>query len=596
MRAKSSLSVAVGLALWASGCQCADGIPDPVDARRDASLDAFVSGDAAMDATTSLDARPDTAVVDARRVCTTEAECQDRTFCNGAERCAPSAAGADMNGCVAASVPRCAASQTCDEMRAACLTACDIDPDADNDTRNAIACGGDDCDDSSATIFPGANEVCDGIDQNCVMGADEGFDVDAMCDPPGACGVGAVQCLLSGLAGCSTGPGGSSDQSMPERCNGVDDDCDGAVDETFMLGAVCDGVGECGAGVRECAADGTAQCSTDRGGSADASRPELCDMLDQDCDGSPLNGLNVGGPCDGVGLCGAGVVECTPARTSRCSTDPAGTQDQSRPELCDGMDNNCNGINDDGNPGAGVPCMSALPGVCTPGLSTCTSGVTQCVPNITPGSQPEFCDSIDNDCNGMTDERNPNVMCTAQNPAAGFVATWSCAGTCSIAACSAGRANIDGATTNGCECATDAYATTCASASTLAVPFGGTVNMTGVVETAAGSDFVRVQFTVPAVGSAYHPRVQLTNNAGGQYAMSVFSSCGVIATCSTTGGAANENGDQVSTWEQNYNGYVAGPGCCSDNTPRVASVIVRVSRRLGDAPTCSPYTVTITNN
>ena len=39
----------------------------------------------------------------------------------------------------------------------------------------------------------------------------------------------------------------------------------------------------------------------------------------------------------------------------------------------------------------------------------------------------------------------------------------------------------------------------------------------------------------------------------------------------------------------------AGAGCCSDNTPRVGSVKVRVYRKFQDQPTCASYTVTATN-
>jgi hypothetical protein len=120
--------------------------------------------------------------------------------------------------------------------------------------------------------------------------------------------------------------------------------------------------------------------------------------------------------------------------------------------------------------------------------------------------------------------------------------------------------------------------------------------MTGKVETATGSDFLTFNFAVRPVGQAYHPRVQLTDSGGGMYAMDVLVACpGTAAGCSTTGGANNETGIQVNLWEQNYNGYTAGPGCCSDNTPRQSSVRVRVYNRFGSAPTCTSYTVTATN-
>ena len=51
----------------------------------------------------------------------------------------------------------------------------------------------------------------------------------------------------------------------------------------------------------------------------------------------------------------------------------------------------------------------------------------------------------------------------------------------------------------------------------------------------------------------------------------------------------------MTVWEQNYNKYVPGPGCCSDNTPRQSSVKVRVYLKAGQTPSCIDYTVTATN-
>jgi hypothetical protein len=229
--------------------------------------------------------------------------------------------------------------------------------------------------------------------------------------------------------------------------------------------------------------------------------------------------------------------------------------------------------------------------VCAAGHTLCSNGSSTCVADIQPGSQVEICDAKDNDCDGQTDEMNATVACQSQNPGAQFVQSWSCGGgTCGIAVCNSGHADINGAPADGCECTTDSYSNSCATAGTVSVPIGGTVNIVGKVETASGSDWLTVQFTNKAVGEDFHPQVQLVDTAGGQYAMDIRTSCATIATCE-----GGENGSNVTVWEQHYDGYTPGAGCCSDNTPHQTSVIVRVYRKFANTPTCASYTVTATN-
>src|SRR5574341_1051116 len=122
----------------------------------------------------------------------------------------------------------------------------------------------------------------------------------------------------------------------PEACNGLDDDCDGQTDEDFGLGAPC-GLGTC-ASALACTSDGTGTWCT--GGQTP--RTELCDGLDDDCDGQTDEDFGLGAPC-GLGVC-AGALGCTP---DGMGTECAGGG-TSRAERCDGRDDDCDGATDEG--------------------------------------------------------------------------------------------------------------------------------------------------------------------------------------------------------------------------------------------------------
>ena len=168
---------------------------------------------------------------DARLVCTTDVDCSDSIFCNGAERCMPGAAGADARGCIAAPEPACLASQRCVEAVSRCESNCAVARDADGDGHVALACGGDDCDDSDAQRFPGNAEVCDpSHDEDCNPlsvgdsdGDGDGYLDHACCNRvPGTNAVCGLDCD-------DAQPNVHPDQA--EVCNGVDDNCNGFTDE-----------------------------------------------------------------------------------------------------------------------------------------------------------------------------------------------------------------------------------------------------------------------------------------------------------------------------------------------------------------------------
>lgn len=429
-------------------------------------------------------------------------------------------------------------------------------------------------------------EVCDGLDNDCNGAVDNG-------NPGGgaACNTGQNGICAAGTTSCTGGTIACNRNNNPtaEVCDGIDNDCDGSIDEGNPGGGL-----SCNTGLLGLCSSGVSACSSGAVVCTQTVFPasETCDGLDNDCNGAADNGNPGGGlSCNTgqQGICSGGTTACSMGMLV-CNRN----QNPSA-EVCDGLDNDCNGAADNGNPGGGMSCITGQSGICSAGTTACTSGMLVCNRNNNPSS--EICDGLDNNCNGQLDEADPNATCGAQNPGAGGVSNWTCPiGACTVNACQSGFANIDGAVNNGCECATDSYANACASAGSVNVAVGATINLAGKVETASGSDWILVTFADRPTGQPYHPKIELTTNPGGQYAMDVQSSCGTPAACSPTGNGVNsESGTNVSVWEHFNAAYVAGPGCCSDNTPHVTSMFVRVYRKNGNAPECTSYVVTATN-
>jgi len=301
----------------------------------------------------------DTGTRDAGAHCATDADCTDGIYCNGVERCIADGGG-DARGCAPPLTTPCAAGMTCSEISHQCTGSC-AQPDADGDGHTSMQCGGDDCDDTDAHRFPGNVEVClfdatsgmrlmPGHDEDCnamtyangmTRDGDHDVDgfVDAACENTDATGhvfggrdCADVQPVAPAAPFTMPVPAAAVHPTQAEICNGVDDDCNGQID------------------------DGLPQ-----------------NRYYPDCDGDQFGDAN-----------SAGMLACAPGALTACNghawtldhtdcDDGSNTAHVGAPELCNGINDDCDTMTDEA-PAADADCTTQFPG--TPHATVACSGTT----------------------------------------------------------------------------------------------------------------------------------------------------------------------------------------------------------------------------
>lgn len=303
---------------------------------------------------------------------------------------------------------------------------------------NGYVLNATDCNDNNPNIRPGILETCNGIDDNCNGQIDEGalntYYQDADSDGFGNVNATLNACVaplgyVSNFTDCEDAnanifPGNS------EVCNTIDDNCNGAVDEgvqnLYYLDADGDAYGSVINTLYACSLPvgyvlNNLDCN-DNSSSAFPGASELCNALDDNCNGQVDDGLVVqtyyadfdndtfGNPTAALNACvqpNGYVVDNTDCNDNLATVNPNGI------EVCNLIDDNCNGIVDEGvqslfyadqdNDGFGGTAPTTLACSAPAGYSSTSNDCDDNNAAISPNAT-ETCNFIDDNCNGAVDE------------------------------------------------------------------------------------------------------------------------------------------------------------------------------------------------
>jgi hypothetical protein len=295
----------------------------------------------------------------------------------------------------------------------------DTDSDGYGDANNTtIACtmpsgatnNNEDCDDDNINIYPNASETCNGSDDNCDGNIDESTSIDASLwyadtDNDGFGDANNTQNSCTQPSGYTSDNSDCNDNdddihpNASELCNQEDDDCDGSIDEeavdviTFYLDDDTDGYGTPSTTEEACEVStgyvsNNSDCDDNRS-DINIDALEICNQEDDDCNGfiddddpniTDATIWFLDHDNDGYGDTNISVLTCLqPSGYTVDSTDCSDIEAEIYPnatEVCDGIDNNCDGIIDENNICIFDSCLDTLNSDLTTG-----DGVYSIAPN-----------------------------------------------------------------------------------------------------------------------------------------------------------------------------------------------------------------------